>query len=155
MNVRQAVLVPVIAIALVGVPLAGFVLDENVERVSARSSTQAPAQDTQDDTESAGDGDGKAKGKAKGKGKGKAKAEKADRAAEKAAEKAAAAAAHAAAMKAWARCVAEAVASPGPDKPKPWRACPQKPLGPGRAVHEKEKATPPGHAKQAAKPAGR
>lgn len=152
MNVRRAVLVPLIAVVLVGAPITGFVLDEDAERVSSRST--APVEDPQDDAEPRAEDDreGKAKGKTKAKAKGKANV------AEKVAEKAAAGAAHAAAMKAWTRCVAEAVATPGPDKPKPWQACPQKPLGPGRAAHEKEKPTPPRHAKQAGKagkPAGR
>lgn len=150
MNVRHVVLVPLVIVALIGVPLTGFVLDDHLEPVSAdRADDRADdrAQRTPDAADSQDDGPGKKKARDR---------EKHDKAADKAAkvaEKAAAKTAHAEEMRAWARCVAEAVATPGPDKPKPWRACPHKPLGPGRAAHDKDKPTPPGHDQQAQKSA--
>jgi hypothetical protein len=61
--------------------------------------------------------------------------------------------AHAAAMKAWARCVADAASgprAPGSTTP-PKLACPDKPLGPGRARHAG--ATGPGKSGQHGSPA--
>jgi hypothetical protein len=56
---------------------------------------------------------------------------------ERAAEASAPGRAHAGAMKAWARCVADAASGPktegAPIPPK--LACPDKPVGPGRALH--------------------